>query len=149
MKKIKILTAWLFFLLIFSFSYAEIINPDLPINKRWKEGRAEKEAYRPAPILFSHGFAAGDPTGTWIGRNGQKENQRPEIDTKLWSNFKNYYYKTEGELDSPIKALDNTRSPYLEIVSYIDASKDERSQLIDRNSSVDTYKEEFFLEKKG
>ncbi|MFH1441564.1 MAG: hypothetical protein ABIH18_05960 [Candidatus Omnitrophota bacterium] len=135
-KQLFISLICLFFLKISSFA-AIIPDDSNNPNDGWKDPRA----YRPAPILFSHGFAAGDPTGTWIGRNGQKENQRPEIDTKLWSNFKNYYYDKNAQTQIPITALQPTRNPYLEIVSYIDASKDERSQLIDRNSSVDTYKE--------
>ncbi|MFH0791584.1 MAG: hypothetical protein V2A64_08150 [Candidatus Omnitrophota bacterium] len=142
MKKIKFLAVLFFFFYLFSFAYAEIINYGKPVDKRWKEDRA-KEAYRPYPVVFSHGFGAGGPRETWVERDKQKESEKPKLDEKLEPYFRNYYYGNVVSLtQEPIKALQYSRFPYLELVSYIDFSKKERSQLIDRNSSIDTYKME-------
>lgn len=129
---------------IFRIAIAAII-PDDPNNPNdgWKDPRA----YRPLPVLFVHGFASGGPWETWVERERQPENKKPKLDEKLKGYFEDYYIPLDAITQKPILALPGTvehpqtRYPYLELISFIDFSKTWRSQLIDRNSSVDTYQE--------
>lgn len=81
----------------------------------WKDSRA----YRPHPILFLHGFASGSPQ-SWT------EAKVDEILNQLYSKYYTGY-------NSDPTILSSTRFPYLEIINF-------GSSLIDRNSSIDTYK---------
>ncbi|MEW6100894.1 MAG: alpha/beta hydrolase [Candidatus Omnitrophota bacterium] len=83
------------------------------------EGWDDPHAYRPTPILFLHGFAQGNPAD-WTKSN---------VDTKLNEYFAVYYkgYAADNTI------LTSTRFPYLEIIDF-------GGSLVDRNSSVDTYK---------
>jgi uncharacterized alpha/beta hydrolase family protein len=57
MEKLRIsVLTFLLSLSLISFLFAEIINYDKPLDKRWNDDRA----YRPAPVLFLHGFGAGE-----------------------------------------------------------------------------------------
>lgn len=91
-----------------------IINPDDPAQG-WKDPRA----YRPYPLLFLHGFASGSPR-TWTDAG---------VDTFLRPYFEKYY----DQFSSAVPVLPSSRYPYLEIYNFGDT-------LVDRNSSVDTYK---------
>lgn len=129
------------YLFLENFVSAGIINYKEPLETRWKKDRAAKEAYRPYPIVFSHGFGSGGPRATWVEREKQKESEKPKLDEKLRPYFANYYNEDPITKKSIIALKDTTRLPYLELVSYIDFSRNARSQLIDRNSSIDTYQE--------
>ncbi|HLD82780.1 MAG TPA: alpha/beta hydrolase [Candidatus Omnitrophota bacterium] len=96
------------------FVFAGIINPDNP-QEGWKDDRA----YRPAPVLFLHGFAQGSPQ-SWTEAG---------IEAKL----KPYYARYYAGYSADPTILASTRYPYLEIIDF-------GSSLIDRNSSIDTYK---------
>lgn len=116
------------------FSSAEIIRDQDGNPVAWNDAKA-KDAYRPNPILFLHGFGEGDAVSTWIGKENQGNDKKPNVDLKLQPYFGSYY---TGYSDDPTIFKD-TRYPYLELISFIDFTQPWRSQLIDRNSSVDTY----------
>ena len=106
-------------------SVAAII-PDDPANP--DDGWKDRRAYRPNPILFLHGFASGEPK-TW---------REPGVDEQLNAYFKSYFPLGPALTLTPPERL--ARHPYLELISFIDFAQLPRSQLIDRNSSVDTYR---------
>ncbi len=81
----------------------------------WKDSRA----YRPSPVLFLHGFASGSPQ-SWT-------------DAKVDEILNQYYSKYYTGYNSDPTILIPSRYPYLEIIDF-------GSSLIDRNSSIDTYK---------
>jgi len=94
-----------------NYSFAGIIRDENGKPIPWSDAKA-KDAYRPNPILFCHGFASGGPLQTWVEREGQKENQKPKLDEKLAPYFN--YYNVDPVTKQPIKALkDFTRIPYL------------------------------------
>lgn len=150
-KILLTLSAILWVLFLFCFSYAGIINYGKPVEERWKVGLAAERAYRPNPILFCHGFASGGPLATWVEREGQKESEKPKLDEKLNFYFKNYYNPIPPTLDNPkqVAIKDYFRIPYLELISFIDFTRNWRSQLIDRNSSIDTYQTGDYYVKTG
>lgn len=79
----------------------------------------DMHAYRPSPVLFLHAFGPSDPQSwTEVG-----------VDQALNQYYSKYY--TGYNPDPTI--LPSTRYPYLEIMDF-------GSSLIDRNSSIDTYK---------
>ncbi|MFA4889583.1 MAG: hypothetical protein WC628_08450 [Candidatus Omnitrophota bacterium] len=136
-KRLKIISGLLIFsalALNIRYSFAAIIRDENNNPISWNDIKA-KDAYRPNPILFVHGFASGGPLQTWVEREGQKESEKPKLDEKLQPYFGDYY---TGYSNDPT-ILQDTHLPYLELISFIDFTKTWRSQLIDRNSSVDTY----------
>lgn len=141
---ILVLTSYMLFCGIVS---AKIITDANDNRLKWNE---TPEAYRPNPILFSHGFAS-DPKQAWWDRH---------MDDNLLQYFEDYYCMVDIEgkplLALPTPVLYNqedypqTRYPYLEMISYIDFTKADPakkdftsqelcSQLVDKNSSIDTY----------
>lgn len=108
-------------LLYFSYNQVAIaaIIPDDPNNKN--DGWADNRAYRPAPILFLHGFASGSPVA-W-----------DSADNALWEYFDEYY------IPASLPANLTRSNLYLERISFFNSSDPWRQRLIDRNSSIDSY----------
>lgn len=107
-------------ILFYGISSAKIITDANDNRLKWNE---TPDAYRPNPILFSHGFAS-DPKQAWWNR---------DMDTNLKPYFEDYYCMIDTE-QKPILALPTpalykpedypqTRYPYLEMISYIDFTK--------------------------
>lgn len=144
---VSLITVLLFFT-IFDFCSAAIIKDEQGNRVPWNKA---KEAYHPNPILFCHGFASGGPLATWVEREGQKESEKPKLDEKLNFYFKNYYNPIPPTLDNPkqVAIKDYSRIPYLELISFIDFTRNWRSRLIDRNSSIDTYQTGDYYVKTG
>ena len=115
-KHISILLLGIVFVMFAnSFSYAGTLDS-------W----AEEGAYTPTPILFLHGFASCGPE-TWVNA---------KIDEQLNEQyFKKYKYR------EPFFST-TTLYSYLELINFVDSFHlgDSRQELIDRNSSIDTYK---------
>jgi len=114
-KKIAVFSITIILLSIHFSSMASVINPDDP-EAGWKDVRA----YRPLPILFLHGFGRAS-YDSWI---------KSKVDEKLSI----YFSKYSTDYNSDPTILLCSRYPYLEIINF-------GTRLIDRNSSIDTYKE--------
>jgi pimeloyl-ACP methyl ester carboxylesterase len=96
------------------------------ILEKWDDPKA----YRPTPIIFLHGFAAGDYRMWRDDRNG-----KVNITSKLRPYFEKYYV----DPGQP-RALQYTAYPYLEIGSFIDHFGIRTQEAVDRNSSIDAFK---------
>lgn len=123
--KIVIITFILFVLT--NFANAEIIE-------NWRDARA----YKPFPIILSHGFAQGDAS-SW---QKNKKNQI-SVSEKLGE----YYTPYRISPTRPM-VLQNTQYPYLEILSFIE-NENNIQEIVDRNSSIDTFqKGDYYVAKK-
>ncbi|MDD4899646.1 MAG: alpha/beta fold hydrolase [Candidatus Omnitrophica bacterium] len=83
------------------------------VSKNWNDS----DVYRPAPILFLHGFASGNPH-TW---------------DQVTASFRDYFSKYYSGYDSDPTVLPATHFPYLEVIDF-------GPGLVNCNSSVDTYR---------
>ena len=123
-KKLSFLSIFLsaiFLLACFSIQADELYTAE----DAWKK----KDVYRPSPLLFLHGFAAG-AAKSW-------DNVIEQMQTKVSDDKMHFdkYYKPNNSGNSFGK-----RQPYLEIIQFFNDKDSWRQRLIDKNSSIDTYK---------
>jgi len=131
------------FYLVISGGFYIINSANAEMLDIWDDERA----YRPAPVLFLHGFGLDSPQ-MWTGEG---EPSADDIDVRLQPYFGKYYtgYKEDPTI------LEDTDFPYLEVIDFIGrnyaGTPDEilRQELIDRNSSIDTYQSEDYYVSTG
>ena len=94
---------------------------------QWKK---HENVYRPYPVLFLHGFAGGNP-GIW-------QPAIVSLDREGTGYFSKYYGYSNPDPKNPFH---KDAHLYLETISFFDTTENypAREDLIDRNSSVDTY----------
>ena len=127
--------------IIFLFSNFLCYGGELIVKEdAWKEDNV----YRPNPVLFLHGFAKGSPE-SWEKAIEQLQTKVPD-DKK---HFKKYYRGVEENFGKSPGRAKTLAKPYLEIIDFVDTSKDSHSRRADENSSVDTYKESDYYVQKG
>lgn len=110
-----------FTLLFVSIMYLHPISGHAEILDYWYNERA----YRPAPILFMHGFASGAPEG-WDKASGS-----------LAKYFLQYY--NPKKVNWP-NSLYDMADNYLERIRFFKLNDSTQERLINGNSSIDTYK---------